>query len=424
MARKKRQNGSPQNKQKDKNSIIREANKRLAQNPKDAQALQSLADLYYREQDFEHAMKNYRLLVDLVATNPELDEFEITLRYALCAMKLKQYDEAYKNFVIARTFRQDSFEVNFNLGYLEYMRKNYEKAAVLLNMAREENPEHIQTLRHLGHSLFKIKRYKDAAAVLRKTIELEPDDKESLFAAAQCYFEIGLQDQATRIFTHLRTDPDIGSAASLYAGTIKLSNRQYDEAVMDLEIGLRHEKIKPKTRKEILYRLANAHVQQQNIAKAVTLLEELYEEEPGYKDVAGQLSKYKELNSNKNLQTYLISSQSEFVNLCRRIAESFFKNARTKIIDIAVFKSEYADILAEVNTSKWEDIILYRFVRGNTQVGELLLRDLYSRLKDLKAGRGFCVTAGEFTEGAQDFVEARLIDLVDKKALMKILDSL
>jgi restriction endonuclease Mrr len=46
---------------------------------------------------------------------------------------------------------------------------------------------------------------------------------------------------------------------------------------------------------------------------------------------------------------------------------------------------------------------------------------LHSRIKDLKAGRGFCVTAGGFTEGAQQFVEARLIDLVEKNELMKLL---
>jgi hypothetical protein len=37
----------------------------------------------------------------------------------------------------------------------------------------------------------------------------------------------------------------------------------------------------------------------------------------------------------------------------------------------------------------------------------------------MRAGRGFCASAGEFTEGAKIFVEARLIDLVEKEGLMK-----
>lgn len=408
---------------KDRATVIREANKRLAQDPKDAHALKSLAELYYKEGNWEQALKNYSLLVDLVAANPELDEFDITLKMALSAMKLKQYEVAYRNLVIARTLKQDSFEVNYNLGYLEFMKKNYEKAAALLNKAREQNPEHPETLRYFGHSLFKTKRYKEAASMLRKSIEIHPEDKESLFITGQCYFESGQLDQATKIFTHLRSDPDVGATAALYAGSINLKARKYDEAIMDFEIGLRHENSKKETELELKYRLSSAYVQTQDITKAVSLLKQIHEVNPGYKDVTAQLNKYKELSSNQNLQKYLMSTQSEFVNLCRRIVENYFPKSRTKILDISVNKSEYTDILADINTSQWEDLILYRFIRSGGQIGELVLRDLYTRLKEVKAGRGFCISSGTYTDGAKQFVEARLIDLVDKKDLMKILNS-
>ncbi|RKX75930.1 MAG: hypothetical protein DRP87_13300, partial [Spirochaetes bacterium] len=193
---------------KDKNTIIKQANKRLAQNPKDAEALLSLAEIYYKDGSYEKAMKTYNILLDMCATNPGLDEFDITLKYAISAQKLKKYEEAYKSLLIARTLNQDSFEVNYNLGYLEYMRKNYERAATLLQQARLINFEHVQTLRYLGHSLFKLKRLKDAVVVLRRTVELDPTDKESLFAMAQCYYEMGQNEQALKIFLHLRADPE------------------------------------------------------------------------------------------------------------------------------------------------------------------------------------------------------------------------
>lgn len=64
---------------------------------------------------------------------------------------------------------------------------------------------------------------------------------------------------------------------------------------------------------------------------------------------------------------------------------------------------------------------MYRFVRTTGPVGELMLRDFHARLKEAKAGRGYCFSAGEFSEEAQKFVEARLIDLIDKDGLNKIL---
>lgn len=409
---------------RDRNAVLREANRRLAQNPKDSEALLSLGDLYYKENQFDKSFRTYEILIDLCATNPDLDEFDITKKYALSALRLKKYEEAYKNLILARTLSGDDFEVNSNLGFLEYKRKNYEKAASLLQNATSFHPEHVRSLRYLGHSQYKLKRHKEALTTLRKTIDLEPDDKESLFETALCYYALGQNEQALNIFTHLRTDPQLGPSASLYAGTVHLNNHQYEQAALDFEIGLRHESIKAETKNEIQYRLGAAYIKQQDLASAVKTLSTLQETSPGYKDVPSLLEKYSELNSNRNLQTFLISVPSEFVSLCRKITEGFIPKARIKITNISLHKSEYADILAEVSTSKWEDLILFRFIRTTGQTGELVLRDLYSHIKDVKAGRGFCITAGEFTDGAKQFVEARLIDLIEKDDLMKKLKNL
>ena len=111
---------------------------------------------------------------------------------------------------------------------------------------------------------------------------------------------------------------------------------------------------------------------------------------------------------------------SEFVGLCRRIVGNYFPRSSVKITDINVSRIEFADVLAEVHTSKWEDVVLFRFVRTSGAIGELVMRDLHARLKDVRAGRGFCIGAGTYTEEACEFVEARFIDLVDKDELAKL----
>lgn len=408
---------------RDRNQIIKESNRRLAQNPKDADALLALGELYFSEQVFDKAMRTYEVLIDLCATNKQLDEFEVTLKYALSCMRMKQFEEAYKSLLIARSMKQDVFEVNYNLGYLEYRKKNYEKAVQLLNLAHKEKGEHVPTMRYLGHSLFKIKKYSEAVSILRRTVDLEPDDKESLFAVAQCYHELGQNDNAIKIFSHLRADPGLGPNAALFAGTIHMNQHQYDKAVMDFEIGLRHQQIGEKSLLELKYRLATAYLKQQEIGSALKLLEEVHAMQPVFKDVPNLLRKYRELHGNQNLQTFLISNTSDFVTLCRKVVNTFFPKAKVKIVDVSVQKSEFADILAEVSTLKWEDMVLFRFVRTTNTVGELILRDLYSRSKEVKAGRGFCLSAGDFSDGAKQFVEARLIDLIEKEDLMKRLNQ-
>jgi len=167
-----------------------------------------------------------------------------------------------------------------------------------------------------------------------------------------------------------------------------------------------------------MYRLALAYIAQQQIGEAINLLEDIQNLRPSYKDVYSLIQQYGELNRNESLQTYLIAPTSDFVALCRKLSLTFFPKAKIKITDISMHKSEYADILADVSTVKWEDTVVFRFVRTTNQIGELMLRDLYAKVKEVKAGRGICVTAGDFSEGAQSFVEARLIDLVEKDQLL------
>lgn len=419
-----RSQGNSRSKDKDSKTILKEANKRLSQNPKDPIGLLQLADIHYRANEWDKARKNYAILMDLCATNSDLNEFEVTLRHALCSMQLKDYDEAYKGLVIARTFQQDVFEVNYNLGFLEFRRKNYEKAMPLLKQALVVHQDHPQSKRYLGHTLFKLKKFKEALALLKRTVDVEPDDKESVFAMGQCYYELGLNDQAVRIFSHLRPDPVMGPSAALLAGTINLKTRQYEKAILDFEIGLRHQNIVPEIRLELLYRLAAAYTKDQEIGKALPLLQQIHDAAPGYKDVSDQISKYRELNSNKHLQTFLISPTSDFVTLCRKVVYSFFPRSKVKITDITVEQSDYADILADVETSKWEDTIMFRFIRTTGTVGELALRDFNTRIKDLKAGRGFCICAGNYSETAVKFVEARLIDLIGKEKLNSTLQKI
>jgi Flp pilus assembly protein TadD, contains TPR repeats len=416
--------GAKRLKAKDKAQVLKEATRRLASNPKDIEALTALGSLAWDEQDWERALKAYGAIAEAGAGNPDVNEFEANARYGIAALKLGRNDEAYKGLMVARTIKQDDFEVCYNLGVLEYQKKAYEKAVSLLKQATTIQSDHALALRYLGNSYFKIKAYKEALAALRRAVDLDPEDKECLFAAAECYYELGNLDQALKIFTHLRADPVLGPSACLFAGTVHLNQRLYDRAVADFEIGLKHQNTKIETVVELKYRLAAACLKMQDISKAVALLGEIQAVYPNFKDVPSLIQKYKELNSNRNLQIFLLGTTSDFVTLCRKIALLFFPKAKVKITDISVQGSEWADILAEVETSKWSDLILFRFIRSQGSVGELSVRDFHARVKDLKAGKGYCISAGAFSEEAKRFVEARLIDLIEKDALAQILNTI
>ncbi|MDR3166973.1 MAG: tetratricopeptide repeat protein [Treponema sp.] len=416
--------GGRKKRSKGRDVILKDANKRLAQNPRDPEALSALADLYYQEEAWDKAFKNYELLTETARSNQNINEFEVHLRYALSAMKLGMVNEAYRGFTLARNFRQDNFEVNFNLGTLEFQKKNYEKAIQLLQAARAQDPENAAVLRCLGHSFFRLKRHKEAKDFIQKAINMAPDDKESFYTLAECYYEANQIEQALRIFGHLRPDPVMGASASLFSGTINMERHQYERAIQDFEIGLKHENIKPEVLVDLRYRLATAYLKQNNIGKAIPLLKDIQLTNPsGYKDVAILIGKYQELNANKNLQIFMMAPSADFVALCRKIVITYYARARVKITNISVNKNEWADILAEIDTPKWSDVVMFRFIRSPGSVGELILRDFHSHLKEVKAGKGICISVGAYTDEAKRYTEARLIDLIDKERLTAILNT-
>jgi len=417
-----RSGGGGGKRSKGRDAIVKNANKRLEQNPRDPEALTELGDLYYREENWEQAYKTYESLSELGHQIP--DEFEANLRWGMSALKLGLNDEALRAFSTAKAFNKNNFEVDYNLGVLEFQRKNYERAIQILNQARLRDPEHAPTLRTLGHSYFRLKKNKEAMTYIRKAIDLAPDDKESLYTLAECYYEANQTEQALRVFNHLRGDPAMGANACLTCGIINSDARQYEKAIQDFELGLRHENIKPDVRVDLRYRLAQCYLKRNDIAKALTLLRSIQSESPSYKDVAMLIGKYQELNANKNLQIFLMAPSGDFVALCRKIVMSYYQKAKIKITNISVNKNEWADILAEVDTPKWSDVIMFRFIRTQGSIGELIVRDFHHHLKEVKAGKGICVTVGAFTEEARRYTEARLIDLIEKEKLSAILNTL
>ena len=409
-------------KNKDRGTIIREATKRLSQNPRDPEGLSAMGNLHYLEQTWDKAYAAYEILINLAPSHQKIDEFECALRLGVSAVKTNRIQEAVKAFIQARKLQPNHFEVNYNLGYICYLQKDYEKAIPYLRKSLLVETENVLALRYMGFSLHKAHRYREALSYLKKAIDLQPDDKEALFAMAECLYESGATDRALKIFTHLRPDPALGPQSALYSGMIHSSTNQHDKAIVDFEIGLKHENIPQDIANELRYKLAVTLIKDQDISRALMVLKDLQREKPGYKDTPSLIVRYQELNQNRNLQVYLLAVQSEFISLCRKIVIQFFPGAKVKITDISVF-ADYSDIVAEIDTPKWSDVVLFRFFRSQGSVGELLLRDFHGRIKDLKAGQGICLSAGIYSEESRRFAEGRPLDLYDKDRLNTILNS-
>ena len=411
-------------KSKSKDDALRDVNRRLAKNPKDAVALNFLGNYYFEAQDWANALLAYEKLAEIPPVNNEFDQVEVNVRAGSAAVKLNNLETAYKYLVIARALAPNNQEANFQLGNLEFQRGNYEKAAQMIQQSLSQNPEYAPALRTLGHALFRLKRIKEAMAYIRKAMEFAPSDKESLFTLAECYAESGQKDQALRIYSHLRPDEQWGAAACLASGLLHADSHQNEAAITDFEIGLKHENIKEDVEVALLYEMAAAYIRLKDISAAMSYLQQVKTLRESYRETNELIDSYKELSANRNLQLYSLGSSADFVALCRKIVMTYYPKARSKITKTAVSGNEWADITAEIDTPKWSNVVMFRFIRTQGTIGELVVRDFQSHLKENKADKGVCAGIGTYSDEARKFTEARLIDLIDREKLIPILNGL
>ncbi|MDR2343787.1 MAG: tetratricopeptide repeat protein [Spirochaetaceae bacterium] len=403
---------------------LRNAEMSLSKNPYNVEALAFTGDHKFQQGDWEGAFKTYETLAELPLSGHEIDAAKVNLRAAICATNLNMPDSAYKYIVVAHSMSPANFEVAYNIGNIEFLRKNYEKAVMYLQQAYSLNSEYAPAIRLLGYAYFKLKRLKEAMVYIRKSIDLTHGDKESMFTLAECYLESGQKEQAERIYSHLRPDPVWGSEACLRAGLINVDYHQDEKAITNFEIGLKHNNMKSDIATELHYQLGSAYLRVQKISEAILHLQTVQQSIQGYKDTDMLVAEYKEMNANRNMQIFIMAPAAEFIALCRKIVLSYFPKAKVKITKTQLTSNDWADIIAEIDTLKWSDIVMFRFIRTQGAIGEMVLRDFQSHLKDIKAGKGICMGVGLFSDEAKRFTEARLIDLIEKERFIPILKSL
>jgi tetratricopeptide (TPR) repeat protein len=410
-------------KRKNNSAIIKEATKKLSHDPRNIPALTALGDVYYTAMEYAKAMPMYKNLCEQTSVHPEIDSKMVNLRYGVCAFKNNLIDESGSALAKVLKLEPNNFEANFYIGKVLYVKKDYEKTIACMKRAAVTNGENQEVRQMLAYSLYHAKKFRESLPQLKKVCEDSPGNKEALFYMASAMEEAGMADKALKIFMHLRPDPTFGAQSCLAAGTYHAKIQQNDKAIEDLEIALKLENVEPELKVSILYKLAQTYISTNAIAKALANLKQINMLHPNYKDVPALISRYQELTQNSNLQAYLMSGTSDFVALCRKFIAAFHADAFVKIEDISV-AADSIEILCSIQSARWENTELFRFFRSTSSVGELYIRELHSKMRDIKCDKGCCVTAGSYTEEAKKYVEGRPIDLVEKAKLVSVLKKI
>lgn len=419
----KKSGGSKRNSGKNSSVLARDCTKKLTKNPNDVEALTTLSDIYYSEQNYDKAYPLYESLFNLASIHVEINQLYVAGRLGACAFHAGKYDDAMSGFTGVLRIEPKNFDANYYMGRILYEKGEYDKAIICFKRALSIKPDASEIYEQMGYALYQNKKYRESLPYLKKALDEHPDNKETLFNFASAMDECGMGDKALKIFMHLRPDPKFGAASCLACGALHQKMNQLEKSVEDYEIALKLENLNQETRLTACYKLAQVYLSQHNIAKALSYLKQIQAITSNYKDVNTLVQRYQELNQNSNLQAYLMSGTSDFVALCRKFVSGYYPDSFVKVEDVSV-AAESIEVLCSVETARWSDTELFRFFRSSGAIGELYIRDFHGKIKDLRCDKGFCVTAGSFTDEARKYVENRPIDLIEKAKLVAVLKKI
>ncbi len=410
----------PARSKKSQAQIIKQANRHLAKNPNDAAALKALGDLYFTSNLWEKAFPIYSQLSKISKTDIDVDSYKAFLRTGICALELDKMDEAMISLSLAYQKNPHDFDSNYFMGYALVKAKQYDKAVPCLKKALIVRPDATGVNLLLGQSYYNSHHYHDSLPCFKKALIEDPANKDALYCMADAMSQEGHGDKSIKVFMHLRADPVYGPRSCLQAGIYHLSLGEFDNAITDLIIGLKHENAEDDIKVEIRYKLAQAYFAKNQLSNGLIQLKEIRLMNSNYKDVNALIARYQELSQNSNLQLYLTAGTGDFVSLCRKAIQVYYKDAQLKFMDINMGQV-FTDFVLEVNSPKFSDSEIFRFFRTTGSTGELFIRDFHGHLHDTKADRGICVTAGDFTEEARRYIEGRPLDLIEKNQLTALL---
>lgn len=414
---------------------VDELRKILKLKPDDQVTRKKLVDVLFEIQMYLPAIRECMLLVDASASNKEVDELTYTRKIGEGYFLLKNYVEAKKYFLIAKKISNIDFLSNFYLGKIEYENENYEKALLYLNEAVKADPENLESLRLKGVAAFLHGSYRESILAMTKVAAANSSDQEVLYYLGMGLFRVNKFPDAVKVFNQIRTVPQYKIEVEYCLATIYKKSGEHGRAIEILNELLKSVetdhalKIPEKKLLDIYYLQGECFANLHDTSKALHSFQECAKIHSSYRDVQQRIELYSQLTTNVLLERFLVGSVNDYTSLCKMFVKYYIMKFSHIKGNIKFFSAEInlkgeMEIRAEVSSSKFVIVVYFIFFRSNSTIGDFTVRNIYNMLKDEKIDKGVCVTAGNFSETAMNYIESRMLETVDKNQLAEILKGM
>jgi len=379
-----------------------------------------LGDIYDKKGIYELAEQEYNKVLALKKFAFGLNEPEIRIKLGDVYYKDKKIDEALKEFIIVTQFENFDIRVYIKISEILIEKKNYREAINYIEKFIKIDPTSAFAYFLLGKAYFCLEQLNLSETNLLNAIKIDNQLSEAHLYLGLIFSKKGEYDKSLKELEYPQKDKNYKFLASYEKGKIFQFKGIYETAINNyknaLEIGTedKNEEL------EIKYLIAECYSKLNKFEEALSYYKSIYNTNPNYRDVRDKILSYQELKDVDIFTRFLKAPKDEFIKISQKIVE--FLNFNISEIDLG--KDGILDIIAFKKEEKGTENYLIEIIRFESEVGELTLREMNSKMQDLQIYRGICICTSKFTENAILFTRNRAIELIDKEKLSEILEKI
>jgi len=396
----------------------------LVQNdPSDHQALYGLAKLLLKDDQPAESLKSAKQLLERNLQGSGVSQIDAVLLCAEAEEACGNLDNAYKNILIAKGLDATNPQVNLKLTLYEYQRGNFQEAFSYAGVLLRLSPTHAQAQLYRGLSAYRLGNTETAIEGLRKAIQLDATNYEAAINLALIYSKFGNVQECANFgnLAHRLSRTGEQRSQALYAtgsvytksGDVKTGEEKLQEALKETS--------DPEMSKKILQNLISLAEREKNVSKIVAFLKKFLSLEPNHQGIKQKMEYYSELQANDNLQQFEMLPMSRFPDFCKELVRNIIRVDHIQSVDVNNDGS--VDILGNKTTKHEHTIYQFRFLRSSTDIGEMFVRDLYAKMRANSGEKAFMISNSNYTNGAKNFSDTRVVTLIDKQQLIKLLNK-
>lgn len=406
-------------------AAIKLAKSMITKNPRDFKAHYFLGKAYLCDNKPELALMEYKTVNQTAIYDQTFSEIEFRKQIAQLYFRFNQPEEALKEYLLLTKLEPNNAENFYNAGKIFEQRSKSEQALSYYQKTIQLNKRHVKAHAAIGLLLYKNKQFGEAKKEIDFAISLSPETFSSYYYLGKILKENKDYAGAVNAFEKSLRDPEFKQRSLIERGSCYLAANNIEKAINEYDRAVNSNT--DEASQETLfarYFLAACYEKIRKIDLAVEQWQKIYTKNHTFRDVAAKLSEYHDLETNDTMKEYLTSSTDNFIEICKKVALSVY-NLGSRNVNPTKYGCKMIATVAKQDS--WmnvrQQVYVLLFFRETELIEDSVL---IKELEEMKAQNYFkCIicTSSGFTRAALNYAESRPFELVSKDKLLELLSS-